>query len=42
MTASAIGPTPAATPSPSRQLAVLVRMELLLLRRNLTAGSCPW
>lgn len=37
MTASAIGPTPAATPSPSRQLAALVRMELLLLRRNLTA-----
>ena len=37
MTASAIGSAPAATPSPSRQLAALVRMELLLLRRNLTA-----
>ena len=37
MTTSAIGPTPAATPPASRQLAALIRMELLLLRRNLTA-----
>jgi ABC-2 type transport system permease protein len=37
MTVPAIETTTSATPPPSRQLAALIRMELLLLRRNPTA-----
>jgi ABC-2 type transport system permease protein len=39
MIAPAIDTTKRATPSPSRQMAALIRMELLLLRRNLTATT---
>lgn len=37
MNAAAIEATTSATPPPLRQMAALIRMELLLLRRNLTA-----
>lgn len=37
MIAPAVGTNTSAAPPPSRQMAALIRMELLLLRRNLTA-----